>query len=261
MDYLSSDILSPRCITENLVTLTLRGSVAAALFFTPACSEATPDNDEPNGSQAGGSAAGKEVEPLNTGCEDEVCHVSLRLNANTLEVLGYAVQGSKTAATTPADVGEVAQTFMDDNLPYPTVPMIGGPAGGVYTASVEPGDFGGFVLVGEESGLTIAAGSITFAGSGGYWTPTDWLAASDVELGSQVVAPGGSQGEGGSCAGVARSDDALEVALSSNLAVHLAEQGNFSTYSYLYTPDVGVLSDDGCEAGAAEYLIVMTQVK
>lgn len=232
-------------------------SVAVAVLVTTACSETVPESME---SVASGAASGIEVEPLDTGCEEEVCHVLLRLNAARLEVLGYAFLGAEISATSSAQVRAVAQTFMDDN-DVPTNVEVYEPNGGVYAAFASPSDFGGFVLVGEETGVAVAAGGVVWAGKGTYWTPTEWHSASDVELGSAAVTPGGSQGQLGECADVASAKDALNVALRSNLAVHLADLGDFSSFSYLYTPEVGALTDDGCEPSVAEYLIVLTQVR
>lgn len=235
-----------------------RYSVAVAVLITTACSEAVSESVESLGS---GSAPGMAVEPLDTGCDDDVCHVLLRLNANSLEVLGYAFQGAEIAATSPAQARVVAQTLVNDNIDAQTDVELDEPDGGIYAAFAPPSDFGGFVLVGEETGVAVAAGGVVWAGKGTYWTPTKWHSASDMQLGSAAVTPGGRQGERGECAGVASAKDALDVALRSNLAVHLAKVGTFSSFSYLYTPAVGVLTDDGCEPSVAEYLIVMTQIR
>lgn len=238
---------------------TMAGYAATfTLLFTMACSGGSSDGNDLG---AAGAGSGEEVEPFDAGCTDEVCHIVLRLNAITLKVLGYAVAGAELSPVSPAQALEFAQPLFDDNIGLPVSVTLEGPEGGMYTASAPANDFGGVALIGEETGIAVVAGGIVWSGRGSYWTPVEWRSASDVQIGSSAVTAGGSHGQGGVCADVASSADALEVALKSNLAAHFAAVGNFDSLTYLYTPAVGVLSADGCEPKVAEYLVVLTQTE
>lgn len=198
-----------------------------------------------------------EVEPLDSGCEDAVCHVMVRLDAQTLEVLGYAVAGGQVNPVEAPQALDLAQAFLDEASQYSHPAEIDGPTAGIYAAFDEPLDFGGFALVGEESGIVVAGGGIVWAGRGQYWRPTEWEPAAQVELGTEVVSPEeGAGAGGGDCLEVASASEARRVALRSNLAVHLGQQGGLAAYTYLYTPTVGL-----CNPRVAEYLVVLTQVK
>ena len=210
--------------------------------------------------------------PLPDGCTDAVCHVAIRLDHMTLGVLGWQVVGGGTTAV-DADAGdqviaidanganEIAQAlFATANYPF-TDTMVTGPQAGVFSAYVPATDFGAFALVGEESGIAIAAGGIVYSGQGDYWTPTTWRPASDINCGDRAATPTETFIDPRSCDAThssppMESKDALELALSSNLAAYVDSQGLFSAYVYTYTPAVGV-----CDFGAAEYLVILTQVR
>jgi hypothetical protein len=194
--------------------------------------------------------------PLDPGCREEVCHVIVRLDASTLGVKAHAL---REGSLEPVDIDEaedIAVSFLEEHdVDVFDDPSMTGPNAGTFMAFVEPSDFGSFVLVGQDSGQVVTAGEVVYAGRGYYWEPNEWLPASDLQCGAKPARPAHSAfGETSDCEGVADASEALDTALRSNLAAYLAEQGEFSAFTLLYTPTVG-----GCDPGVAEYLIVLTQ--
>jgi hypothetical protein len=192
-----------------------------------------------------------------SGCEEAVCHLVLRLDATTLDVLGYSVQGGPLNEVDATQALRIAQDQIDANVGFGVVATLDNADGGLYAASGSLGDYGGFALVGVASGLVLTAGAINWE-SGYYWFPTGWMPASDIELGDATVSPQGPIGETGSCEGVAPANEARNVALRSNAALHFARKGSFSLFTYLFQ------FARRCSAESAEmseYLVVLTQVK
>lgn len=194
------------------------------------------------------------VDPLDVVCDDAICHVLVRLDADTLGLRGYAVVGGDE---NPIDASEALtaadEVFAPQGEGLVQNGEVSGPEAGLYSVYAEPTDFGAFALVSAESGLVVSAGGIIWAGTGSYWTPATWQPASDLACGSDAAEPDDSYVVEGAC-GLDSPSAALDVVLRSNLAAHLAEQGPFSAYGYLYTPTQGA-----CDASVAEYLIVLTQ--
>jgi hypothetical protein len=200
-----------------------------------------------------------ETEPLDDGCADAVCHVLVRLDYMTLGLRGWAVIGG---AVDPVDstgaVAQAAAVFDGRMSGNPT--SVRGPEAGLFAALESAGDFGGFALVGQESGLAVAGGGIEWSGVGDYWIPTAWNDPGDLSCGRESVEPTETYLDPNTCASVvssgtpATASEALDVVLSSNLAAHIASEGPFSAYAFLYTRTVGE-----CRPQNAEYLVVLTR--
>lgn len=202
-----------------------------------------------------------EVEPLPDGCEDEVCHVVLRFDYLTLALRGWSVAGGVRNPVDAAAAEEAARDVFDlqpngEYLSGETV--VSGRRAGLFELFVSPADFGAFALVGAESGVVVTAGGIVWSGRGDYWSPLEWKPASDIACGGAPVVPVDVHADTGGCdeAPEHSARGALDVALRSNLAAHVAAQGPFSAYVYLYTRTVGA-----CDPGAAEYVVVLSQIR
>jgi hypothetical protein len=215
-------------------------------FATLACgSEPAPLGPQP-------CAETDTVEPFDVGCADAICHVVVRLDAQTLGVRGYQVLGgdeNPVASSEALAAGE--EVFEGAGLVNNA--EVSGPDAGIFTVYAEPSDFGGFALVSADSGLVLAAGGVMWGGIGHYWTPETWRPAGDLLCGPDRAEPDDGFVVQGTC-GLGSPDVALAVVLRSNLAAHLAERGPFTAYGYLYTPTEGV-----CDSAVAEYLVVLTQ--
>jgi hypothetical protein len=241
------------------------GSATAALytdgdglkFATLACADEPPP--PPGPAQCPVSDV---VEPLDPGCEGPVCHVALRLDYRTLAPLGHATTSGDASAVDATVASQAARAVFDADGEYLSTELtMTGPAAGLFTAYISPGDFGAFALVGEASGAVVAAGGVVWSGRGRYWAPDTWKTAAGVACGRDTVVPAETYVDPGDCpdftTGQAPStdgNDALAVALRTNLARHMAARGPLSAFVYLYTPTVG-----GCDPSSAEYLVVLTQ--
>jgi hypothetical protein len=201
-----------------------------------------------------------EVTPLDDGCTDPVCHIAVRLDGLTLGLRGYAVIGGDAVPTNTDAALNAAQVAFELGEESTDGIEMSGPQAGLFTAYKYPGDFGGFALVGEDSGLVVAAGGIAWSGRGTYWTPSEWLDDAAIACGPTSFEPGKTFIHEEECGGdgepLAGADAALSVVLRSNLAAHTAAQGPFSVFAYTYTPTVG-----DCDPGAVEYLVVLSQVR
>jgi hypothetical protein len=222
--------------------------------------ESSSDLDETSASSA--SSVEGTVAPLDDGCTEPVCHVTVRLDGPTLRLRGFAVSGGPLTEVDAATAAVVAgETFDTSDTEVYGDPQLSGPRAGLYTAYVEPGDFGAFALVGAESGLVVAAGTIVWAGAGRLLFPVQWQEPTELELGDTTFAPSDSVLAESDCSdevgtAVATASDALDVVLRSNLAAHFAGRGEFTAFSYLYTPTVGL-----CDPTTAEYVVVLTRRK
>jgi hypothetical protein len=199
-----------------------------------------------------------DVEPLDHGCTDPVCHLAIRLDYRTLGLRGYTSAGGPQSPVDAAEASEVARVAFDSNGTYLSPDIEVGPASaGVFVASVSPSDFGAFALVGSSSGALIAAGGVVWGGRGRYWVPPEWQPAGGIACGDVAAAPAevslGPADCGGDEAAAATPQAALDVALRTNLAQHYASRGPFSAFVYLYTPTVG-----RCDPSVAEYVVVLT---
>lgn len=147
--------------------------------------------------------------------------------------------------------------MFDANSEYLVNPLdISGPVAGLYYVSHSPSDFGGFALVSEASGAVVAAGGVVWAGRGSYWVPKDWRPATDILCGDALQTPSEQVVEGEACAGGegTTASQAMSLALSTNLAQAIAEQGAFTARTYLYTPSVG-----SCSPDVAEWLVILSR--
>jgi hypothetical protein len=201
-----------------------------------------------------------DVVALDDGCTDAVCHTVIRLDYLTLAPHGWSSTGSYVQVV-DANTARIAggNLFARDCMYCNADPTVTSASAGIYRVFATPSDFGAFALVGARSGLVVTAGGVTWAGRGNYFVPATWKSASDIRcgIGSAVAAEtfidsGGCEtGDGKSGAS---PDQALALALRTNLARGYAQKGAFSAYVYLYTPTVG-----GCEPSVAEYLIVLSR--
>jgi hypothetical protein len=200
------------------------------------------------------------VTPLDPGCPDGVCHVVLRLDYLNLGLRGYTVRGGPPALVTAEDARDAAaEAFAEQPYLYGDISVDPARAG-VYQATVDPGDFGAFALIGAESGTMITAGGVIWSGRGTYWVPEVWMPEEDITCGPTPVTPEDTFASAIDCASelgeVAHVEPAaaLDVALRTNVAAFLSQRGPFSAYTYLYTPTVGL-----CDPGVAEYVVVLSQ--
>lgn len=237
-------------------------TATGAMFAVLGCGERSSDAPaeeacpgEPNPSLPG------------TICTDEVCHAVLRLDRFTLGVRGWAVSGTPAKEITPSMASEIAAKALNVHSGFEqTVPSVDGPLAGVYRASVESDTLGAVVAIGEHSGAVVFAGAIsTNSPDGGIYTPTTWTPASDIVCGEIAIQPAATylQPDADTACRSALPDtqpvpiaDALDIALRSNLAASLAKRGPVSAHAFLYTPKVG-----GCSPSAAEYIVILTQVR
>jgi hypothetical protein len=134
------------------------------------------------------------------------------------------------------------------------------PEAGLFAALAPEGDFGGFALVGQESGLAVAGGGIVWSGVANYWIPTAWNDPGDLSCGRESVEPTETYLDPRTCVSGALLDtpatasEALDVVLRSNLAAQVASEGPFSAYTFLHTRTEGE-----CSPKNVEYLVVLTR--
>jgi hypothetical protein len=199
---------------------------------------------------------------LDDQCDDEVCHVLIRLDYLTLHVRGWsAIGGPRMSVDASAAKAAASDAFAGHDY-LGNEPKVSGPAAGVFGVWIEPSDFGAVALIGADSGLVIMAAGEVWSGRGDYWTPAAWNPASDVACGDDATTPGEAQLDDDSCTDSAggpahgSASDALDVALHTNLAAHLAAQGAFAARVFLYTPTVG-----SCDPSVADYVVVLTQTR
>jgi hypothetical protein len=192
-----------------------------------------------------------------------VCYVAIRLDYLTLGLRGWSVSSGPAKSIDAAAAGRAADdAFEKSGEQYlSSETQVSGPEAGLFTALRQPSDFGAFALIGEQSGAVVAAGGVVWAGRGSYWVPGSWKPADDIACGKESAVPAETYLDSGSCepetgARAATAREALDVALRSNLAAYVADQGPFKAFAYLYMPTVGL-----CDPGAGEYLIVLSQVR
>jgi hypothetical protein len=198
---------------------------------------------------------------LHDGCESDVCHALVRLDATTLGLLGYAVVGQDAAPVDAAGAEAAAVDFFDglEGAYLSGNPTLSGPKAGMYLAFEEPSDFGGFALVSKDGGEVVVSGGIVWSGTGKYWTPTQWLDPATLECGAELAETTDEHIEAGACdeeADVPGPAEARDVVLRSNLAQWFVSEGDFTAYTYFYTPSVGE-----CAIGKAEYVVVLTRTR
>jgi hypothetical protein len=204
-----------------------------------------------------------DMQPLDDGCEGPVCHVAIRLDYLTLGLRGWSMaSGPAESVDAEAASGIADDAFEMSGQTYlSSGTQVSGPEAGLFTALRPAGDFGAFALIGEQSGAVIAAGGVVWSGHGDYWLPESWNPAADIACGEAAAVPAETHLDPNSCVldeGMhpPTAREAMDVALRSNLAAHIAAQGPFQAFAYLYTPTVGA-----CDPGAAEYLIVLSQAR
>lgn len=200
-----------------------------------------------------------QIPSFDDGCTEDVCHVAIRLEGVTLRRIGYASLGGPYSPVDAAGSVTLAKTVFDTNSPYPGLISPGVAGAGVISVFEQPSDFGAFALVGQDSGLIIAAGGVVWSGKGSYWVPSTW-ASGRLACGAQRVEPMETVLDVPGCESypgvgtLAPEADALDVALRTNLALAYAEKGAFSVYVFLYTPTVGA-----CNPDVADYIVVLTR--
>ncbi|HKP62875.1 MAG TPA: hypothetical protein VJV78_39340 [Polyangiales bacterium] len=199
--------------------------------------------------------------PLDDGCEDAVCQVAIRLDALTLGVRGWTATGGAKQPMTSTQVGETAARLFTMKSEYVSnPPEVTGPTAGVYLAWVDPSDFGAIALIGADNGAVIAAGGVVWSGMGNYWVPETWRSADAIACGKNGIQPAETFLGGGYCTDDPKmkpksASAALDVALRTNLAAHVATRGPVAAYVHMYLPTVGA-----CNPRVAEYLVVLTTV-
>lgn len=203
------------------------------------------------------------VAPLEDGCSDPVCHTVVRLDYLTLGLRGWTVVGGPRTPVDATGATEAARSVFEANSEYLSSSLtVSGPEAGLFTVLAPPSDFGAFAVVGEESGLVVASGGVVWGGTGQYWSPATWNDPGEIACDpSETVEPTARYLDPSSCdseegGGEAGAADALELVLRSNLAAHVASEGSFAAFTYLYTPTVG-----SCNPDQAEYLVVLTRAE
>jgi hypothetical protein len=207
--------------------------------------------------------------PLHNGCVDPVCHVVIKVDYLSAELRGWFVRGGQLAPVDADGARAIAIDLLNANDTDGTLVLseatVSGPAGGLFNVTVPPLDFGAVALIGADSGAVIVMGGVVHDGRGAYWIPRDWFPSIDISCGSRAAGPPAAPHiEPDSCRGdvlppgrlPATPETALEIALRTNLAAFLAQQGAFSAHVHLYTPAVGQ-----CDPSAAEYLVVLSQTR
>jgi hypothetical protein len=233
------------------VAIVFSGDGDTRLAFVECGTEATPDPDT-------SCALEQPLVALDDGCSEPVCHTIIRLDSINLAVRGWAVVGGENETLDAAGAAAVAEPVFSEFNEYASGVEVSGPHAGVYYTSQEPLDLGGFVLVGAQSGVVLTAGGIVWSGLGNYWLPDEWSEASNVLCGGEPVSTSDvvvmdrdcDEGDGA----LPNASDALDLVLRSNLAAAIAERGEFSAFSTLYTPSV-----DFCDRTAAEFIVVLTR--
>jgi hypothetical protein len=224
-------------------------------FVRLVCSDTLPASPGPSV-----CPAQPEISPLDDGCADPVCHVMVRLDYLTLGLRGWAAVGGDVSPIDSEAATTEAQAVFDENSEYVSSDSVSGPEAGLFTVVAEPSDFGAFALLGAQSGLVVSAGGVVWSGTGHYWVPSQWNDPSEITCAADAVEAPETYLDSRECASEdatpAAAAEAQEVVLRSNLAAHLAKQGPFSAYTFLYTPTVGACSPD-----VAEYLVVLTQAR
>lgn len=202
------------------------------------------------------------VPPLDLECDSPVCYFTLRMAATSLGVLGYSVAEGDASPVTAEQAQAIATDAVSGFEEYSSgVDPVAEAEAGLFVVNSPALDFGWFALVGAESGTVVTAGEIVWSGTGSYWLPQDWGAASVIECGSTPASPGATHlgpnppecASGEEATGLPSPSEALDVALRSNVAAHAATFSDFDAFVYLYTPSVGE-----CSTALAEYVVVFT---
>jgi len=113
-------------------------------------------------------------------------------------------------------------------------------------------------MISDQTGQIVAAGFIVWAGEGAWWQPTAWKRASTISCGNTSRPGPATPTAYGWCHEDQVSppftfDDAVQVALRTNLALGLESSGPVDVFAYLYTPTVG-----NCDPTSAEFVIVFS---
>jgi len=202
--------------------------------------------------------------PLDDGCTDDVCHITVRFDYQTLGVLGWSVAGGAKHEINADEARTlVTAEFKKRNPPIRTNATLEGPNAGLYSAYAPPADFGAFALIGAQSGALAFAGSVLWSGPGRANWPSEWRPGEELACGASAAQPAETFVTTNTECGESDSPkpatpaDALDTALRSNLARAIAARGPFSAAVHLYTPSVGTCD----HSDIAEYLVVFTQVR
>jgi hypothetical protein len=220
-----------------------------------ACSDEAPG---PVGAQQ--CATQPSVDTLDPECTDEVCHVVMRFDYQTLGLLGWTVVSGPKRDVTETDARELARAEFKDlsnGFSVSEERMFRGPEAGVYRAYFFPGgETRGFVLIGAQSGATLASGSMTYTFAGRIWSPASWTSANDIVCGNTAIETESSVFDGELAACARETNGALRDALRSNIAAGLAKRGALDAYEFVYTP-----TESDCGGDLAEYIVVLTSVR
>lgn len=194
---------------------------------------------------------------------DAICHAVIRMDYMTLALRGYASLGGPPNALDANGALAVADSlFISKMAHYSGTPTVDGPHAGLFFVFQEPSDFGGFALVGAESGGVVTAGGVVWLGQGEYWVPTAWKPSGAIACGQNSFVADTTFVDTAECQGdiaagtLPTAHDALDVALRTNIAAQFDAHGAFSAYVYLYTPRVGE-----CDPTVAEYIAVLSQAR
>jgi len=244
------------------------GAVCAGVFSALACGgDIDVLQKGPSDAGAGDAApaactASDGVEPLDDACAEEVCHVVLRFDYLTLEPRGWRVVGGPTAAINTDMAKLIATTAIEENTPNAALQrvVLSGPGAGLLLFTAPP-DFGVFVLIGEQSGLVVAGGSMTYGRPGKYWSSQEWNPLVQVKCDSAVAGAPDAMFVAPlypTCSYLDSTppSDALEKALRTNIAASVASKGPFSAFVFVYTPDTS-----HCETAPTEFIVVLTQLR
>jgi len=242
------------------------GSVAVAFYFDQSlravalrCGATTPPPLGP-----GQCPEKSAVSPLDDGCKESVCYAVIRFDYKSLGLKGYAIVGAPYQPTDAAAAKLAAEAafktygqYLSDPLNLSLSPL----QAGLYPAYVAAGDFGGYCMIGADSGVAVSAGGIVWAGRGQYWVPSSWMPIDVLSCGPSAATAHESYSAAGVCTSSNNTPgspyaakDALNLALRLNLTAYYAGRGPFSVHAMLYTPTIG-----HCDPDVAEFVVILSQ--
>jgi hypothetical protein len=201
---------------------------------------------------------GTNVAPLPDECTKTYCHQILRFDYLTLAPKGFATLGGDLAPVDNETAKQAAEQYlhgkMKPSCPACTFPVdLWKSSARTHLFGVSPVDFGSFAMVSSDTGQIVAAGSIWWMGLGEWWSPTTWKPGTQIRCGNSLV-PNKSTAEFGQCGGSPFSfNDAINVALKTNIALGLDNSGPLDVLAYLYTPATG-----SCQSEHAEFVVVLS---
>jgi len=212
-------------------------------------------------------AGGGTAPPLIDDCDQPVCTAVIRFDFLTLARKGYTVVGGPDSPLDAADATPVASQYLDTMMSpicqdCSKSMQLRVSGAGIHLFEVLPGDYGAFAMVSIDSGQVVAAGSIWWAGEGGWWTPTQWRPGMELQCGaaSDLVYPKSQYVDDRQCQPDTDPPEpysvveALDTALRLNLAIGFRSRGELEAFAYLYTPATGF-----CRPEQAEIVVLLSQ--